>query len=134
MDTKATLELIDELQENIEDLEENLGSLLSSSLAATSRKLPLLDRAKLNVLLVYSIESLLFSYLRLHGVQVKEHPVFKELTRVKQYFEKIKTAEAGPDSARPAVTLNKEAATRVIRHGLVGSHCGRGSSHSADSF
>ncbi|ETI27593.1 hypothetical protein G647_00042 [Cladophialophora carrionii CBS 160.54] len=121
MDTKATIELVDELQENIEDLEDNLGSLLNDSLAATSRKLPLLDRAKLNVLLVYSIESLLFSYLRLHGVPVKEHPVFKELTRVKQYFEKIKTAEAGPESARPAVTLNKEAAARVIRHGLAGN-------------
>ncbi|EXJ63699.1 hypothetical protein A1O7_00034 [Cladophialophora yegresii CBS 114405] len=121
MDTKATIELVDELQENIEDLEDNLGSLLGGSLVATSRKLPLLDRAKLHVLLVYSIESLLFSYLRLHGVPVKEHPVFKELTRVKQYFEKIKTAEAGPESAPPAVTLNKEAAARVIRHGLAGN-------------
>ncbi|KAJ9608070.1 hypothetical protein H2200_007058 [Cladophialophora chaetospira] len=120
MDTKAVIELVDELQENLEDLEDNLGSIPSGSLAATSRKLPLLDRAKLNVLLVYSIESLLFSYLKLHGAQVKEHPVFKELTRVRQYFEKIKSAEAGPTSARPTVTLNKEAATRVIKHGLAG--------------
>lgn len=119
MDTKAVIELVDELQENLEDLEDNLGSILNGSLAATSRKLPLLDRAKLNVLLVYSIESLLFSYLKLHGAQVKEHPVFKELTRVKQYFEKIKNAEATPESVRPAVTLNKEAAQRVIKHGLV---------------
>ncbi|CAL3968376.1 unnamed protein product, partial [Diplocarpon coronariae] len=32
-------------------------------------------------------------YLRLHGVNAREHPVFKELTRVKQYFDKIKAAE-----------------------------------------
>lgn len=122
MDTDDVLELIEDLQDNINDLEDNLGSILDGSLSATSKKLPLLDRAKLNVLLVYSIESLLFSYLKLHGVQAKEHPVFKELSRVKQYFEKIKKVEAGPDRTQPATTLNREAALRVIKHGLVSRH------------
>ena len=120
MDTAAVIDLVDELQDNLEDLEDNLSSILTGSLAATSRKLPLLDRAKLNVLLVYSIESLLFSYLKIHGVQVKEHPVFRELTRVKQYFEKLKAAEIPVESAQPTATVNKEAAARVIKHGLVG--------------
>jgi exosome complex protein LRP1 len=123
MDTKAVIGLVDELQEDLEDLEESLQSILTGSLATTSRKLPLLDRAKLNVLLVYSIESLLFSYLKIHGVQVKEHAVFKELTRVKQYFEKINAAEGSTESAQPAATLNKEAAARVIKHGLVCEDC-----------
>jgi exosome complex protein LRP1 len=122
MDTQAVIELVDELEGNLQDLEANLASLLSTSLATTSKKLPLLDRAKLNVLLVYSIESLLFSYLKLHGVQVKDHPVFIELTRVKQYFAKIKNAEMGPQVAQPTLTLNKDAAARVIRHGLVCCH------------
>lgn len=52
--------LVDQLEENIEDLEDNLGPLLDRALSTTTKKLPLLDRAKLNVLLVYSIESLLF--------------------------------------------------------------------------
>src|ERR1700709_1455599 len=54
MDTKAVIGLVDELQEDLEDLEESLQPILPGSLATTSRKLPLLDRAKLNVLLVYS--------------------------------------------------------------------------------
>ena len=122
MDTKAAIELVEELQENIEDLEDNLDSVLNGSFAATSKKLPLLDRAKLNVLLVYSIESLVFSYLKLQGVQAKEHPVFKELTRVKQYFEKIKVAEVAPEVAQPTVKLNKDAAGRFIKYALVRTH------------
>jgi hypothetical protein len=41
------------------------------------------------------------------------------LTRVKQYFEKIKIAEEGPTKPRENLTLNKEAAGRVIKHALV---------------
>ncbi|KIW25134.1 uncharacterized protein PV07_10798 [Cladophialophora immunda] len=121
MDTKAVVQLVDELQENLEDLEDNLEPVLSGALSATTKKLPLLDRAKLNVLLVYSIESLIFSYLRLHGVQAKEHAVFKELTRVKQYFEKIKQSEATQQSSRPTLSLDKDAAGRFIKHALAGN-------------
>ena len=38
---------------------------------------------------------------------------------MKQYFEKIKQAETGPE--QPTVTLNKAAAGRVIRHALAGN-------------
>ncbi|EXJ73128.1 uncharacterized protein A1O5_04277 [Cladophialophora psammophila CBS 110553] len=121
MDTKAVIELVDELEENLEDLEDNLEPVLSGALSATTKKLPLLDRAKLNVLLVYSIESLIFSYLKLHGVQAKEHSVFKELTRVKQYFEKIKRSEATPQNSQPNLSLDKDAAGRFVKHALAGN-------------
>lgn len=54
--------------------------------------------------------------LRLNGVNAKEHPVFKELTRVRQYFEKIKNIENPPP--KPDQSLNKEAAIRFIRADL----------------
>lgn len=57
------------------------------------------------------------AYLRLNGVNAKEHPVFRELTRVKQYFEKIKAAEGVVD--KPTVKLDKAAAGRFIKHALV---------------
>jgi len=50
-------------------------------------------------------------------VDAKQHPVFRELTRVKQYFEKIKALETEPEE-RP-MSLDKEAAGRFIKHGLV---------------
>jgi exosome complex protein LRP1 len=58
------------------------------------------------------------AFLRLNGVNAKEHPVFRELTRLKQYFEKIKIAEAG-ESKRDNLSLNKAAAGRIIKHALV---------------
>src|SRR5439155_27340179 len=60
------------------------------------------------------------AYLELNGVNPKEHPVMKELTRVKQYFGKIKEAEAktaGP--SQQTLTLDKEAAGRFIKHAVV---------------
>ena len=121
------------LDDNIDDLEEALEPLLQSSLSDTAGKLPLLDKAQLYVLVTYAIESLLFcmstkvnevliliciAYLRLNGVNSKEHPVFRELTRVKQYFEKIKAAESA--GTKQNVTLNKSAAGRFFKHSLVG--------------
>lgn len=50
-------------------------------------------------------------------MDAKSHPVFRELTRVKQYFEKIKALETEPEER--AMTLDKEAAGRFIKHGLV---------------
>jgi exosome complex protein LRP1 len=50
-------------------------------------------------------------------VDAKQHPVFRELTRVKQYFEKIKALETEPEER--SMTLDKAAANRFIKHGLV---------------
>lgn len=58
------------------------------------------------------------AYLRLNSVNAKEHPIFSELSRVKQYFEKIRNAESG-DARMAAVSLDKAAAGRVIKHALV---------------
>lgn len=54
--------------------------------------------------------------LRLNGVNAKEHAVFKELARVRQYFDKIKNIENPPQ--KPEKTLNKEAAIRFIKADL----------------
>ncbi|KAI0110992.1 Sas10/Utp3/C1D family-domain-containing protein [Hypoxylon sp. NC0597] len=107
---------LDRLDDEIDNLEEALQPILNN-VSDVANKLPLLDKAKLYVLVTYSIESMLFSSLRLNGVNAKEHPVFKELTRVRQYFEKIKNAE-NPPPQKPEQTLNKEAAIRFIRADL----------------
>jgi exosome complex protein LRP1 len=60
MDTANVISLVEHLEDNVEELEEHFEPLLSAALAATTKKLPLLDKAKLYVLIVYSIESLLF--------------------------------------------------------------------------
>ncbi|PGH26713.1 hypothetical protein AJ80_01659 [Polytolypa hystricis UAMH7299] len=119
METPDITPLVDQLEDDIDDLEDVLEPLLSQALSATTQKMPVLDKAKLHVLVTYTLESMIFSYLRLHGVNAKEHPVFKELTRVKQYMEKIKALETGPE--KRTMTLDKQAAGRFIKHGLAGN-------------
>lgn len=119
MDTAEVQTLLEDLGGNIDDLETSLEPLIKASLSTTTSRLPLLDKAKLYVLATYAIESILFSYLRLNGVDAKEHAVFRELTRVKDYFEKVKAAEAGP--IKPTSVLDKSAAARFIKQGLAGN-------------
>ncbi|KAF2805291.1 uncharacterized protein BDZ99DRAFT_396357 [Mytilinidion resinicola] len=115
-----TLEpLLDVLEGNVDDLEEALAPLLDAPIADTASKLPLLDKAKLYVMTTYAIESILFSYLQLNGIKAKEHPIFIELTRLKQYYEKIKLAETGP--VKQNTRLDKDAAGRFIKAGLSGN-------------
>lgn len=51
---------IEQLEGKIDELEEVFRPLLKNALAETAANLPLLDKAKLYILIVYSIESLLF--------------------------------------------------------------------------
>lgn len=123
MDSQRVLEKVEDLEDSLENLQELLEPLLNSSLNAASRKLPLLDRAKLNVTVVYAIESLLFSYLRINGVDAKEHAVFKELSRVRSYFDKLK--EADEKQKKPTLVLDKAATSRIIAHDLVSGRDGK---------
>ncbi|KAH0565185.1 hypothetical protein GP486_001431 [Trichoglossum hirsutum] len=112
--------LIDRLEAQIDDLRDVLEPLLVTPLSHSAAKLPLLDKAKLYVLVTYAIESLVFSILKLDGVNSKEHPVFRELARVRQYYEKIKQVESS-GTKRDNLTLDKEAANRFIKHALAGN-------------
>ncbi|KLU83257.1 hypothetical protein MAPG_02322 [Magnaporthiopsis poae ATCC 64411] len=109
--------MVESLADSVTTLEDDLKPLLEN-FAEISSKLPVLDQAKLNVLLAYSIESLLFSALRLEGVDAKNHDVFKELTRTRQYFEKITKAETPAEPRPENATINKQAAIRFIRADL----------------
>lgn len=61
---------------------------------------------------------MLSAYLKINGVDAKEHAVYQELRRVQTYFAKVKEAEESV--LKPSMTLNKQAAARMIQHSLVG--------------
>lgn len=63
------------------------------------------------------ITDLFIAYLKLRGVDAKQHPVFREITRVRQYFDKMKALETEPEQR--TMVLDKAAAGRFIKHGLV---------------
>ncbi|QSZ31089.1 hypothetical protein DSL72_000650 [Monilinia vaccinii-corymbosi] len=121
MDPTSILSLLEQLDDDIDDIEDAVAPLLQRNLPEFATKLPLLDKAKLYTLVTYAIESILFSYLRLNGVNAREHSVFTELTRMKQYFEKIKLTENPPNATDRNHKLDKGAAGRFIKAGLSGN-------------
>lgn len=135
--------LVEDLEDHLDDLTEAIDPLLTIPLSESASKLPIVDKAKLHVLHVYALESLLFckallypvfsfvrwrilmrfcaaAYLRLNGIKAKDHPIMRELARVKQYIAKIKDAEDNAARQNGAgLHLDKEAAGRFIKHALV---------------
>ena len=57
------------------------------------------------------------AFLRLTGTSAREHPVYRELERVKQYFQKAKLAEV--TLQKPVMRLDQGAAGRFIKAALV---------------
>ena len=60
MDSIDLFPLLEQLDGNLDDLEEALSHLLESPISNTAGKLPLLDKAKLYILITYALESTLF--------------------------------------------------------------------------
>lgn len=136
MDVTDITPQLDQLDVDLDKLEDALKPLLRD-LSDVASSLPLLDKAKLYVLATYSIESTLYcktvldatwyslsvfanaslAALRLNGIDAKSHPIMKELTRVRQYFEKIKKAEEPP--AERTQSVDTQAAIRFIKADLV---------------
>lgn len=66
MDATDMTPLLEQLEDDIDEVEEVLQPLLGRALSVTAQKMPVMDRAKLHVLLTYAIESLLFCMPHLH--------------------------------------------------------------------
>ncbi|KAG5664326.1 hypothetical protein KAF25_008060 [Fusarium avenaceum] len=108
---------LDRLDDQLDDLEETLQPLLGN-LEGMASELPLLDKAKLFSLTAYAIESLLFSSLKLEGSDTQTQAVLTELKRIQQYFGKIKNIETPPAEESRSMTVNQEAAARILKADL----------------
>ncbi|TDL28159.1 C1D-domain-containing protein [Rickenella mellea] len=106
---------VDSLSASLDGLETALDPLVSQTLPETLLSLDNLQQAKLQTLLPYLINSLIFIYLKTRGMDPKTHEVVAELNRVKAYFEKIKEAE---DPAKRRSEIDKAAASRFIKHAI----------------
>ncbi|KAJ6247198.1 sun-cor steroid hormone receptor co-repressor [Anaeramoeba flamelloides] len=84
------LESLQNFESSLNECEKTLQPILSHSLTEISSTLNPLEQAKLNMSLAYTINSLYFMYLKTQGIDPKNHPVKKEIERVKMYIKKIK--------------------------------------------
>ncbi|KAH8119982.1 C1D-domain-containing protein [Phellopilus nigrolimitatus] len=113
---KKLLSKVSAVSASLDELEAKLDPLFSQPLQDTVASLDTLQQAKMQVVLPYLINDLIFIYLRTRGVDPKTHPVVAELDRVRQYFSKIKDAE---DAGKKKTTgIDKAAAGRFIKHAI----------------
>ena len=61
--------------------------------------MPPLDSARMHLMVAYTVNSLFWMYLRTQGADVQNHPVRKELERVKKAMRKVKEAEAKAETS-----------------------------------
>ncbi|KAJ3425919.1 sun-cor steroid hormone receptor co-repressor [Anaeramoeba flamelloides] len=87
---KELLDNINNFDQSLTKCENTLEQMLKHSLPEITENLEPLEQAKLNMSIAYTINSLYFMYLKTQGIDPKNHPVKKELERVKLYIKKIK--------------------------------------------
>ncbi|ORX41962.1 exosome-associated factor Rrp47/DNA strand repair C1D [Piromyces finnis] len=117
MDILDNLKLyVDNLDANIDNVQTILEEIFSKSYQEQLSKLDNMNRAKFNIMMAYVIDTLLYVYLKTNGVPTKDHPIMKELDRVKKYFIKIQKLEKNDTKAK--FKLDKDAAGRMIKNAL----------------
>ncbi|KAI9093110.1 hypothetical protein DFS34DRAFT_273225 [Phlyctochytrium arcticum] len=81
-------------------------------------KLEPMQRAQLEVLMAFAINTIIFVFLKMNGVSPQDHPVKRELDRIKTYFVKLKQA-AGLNKA--PMKIDKAASKRFVFNALAGN-------------
>ncbi|KAG1757046.1 Sas10/Utp3/C1D family-domain-containing protein, partial [Suillus lakei] len=104
------------LNASLDELETQLEPLFTKSLPETLVALETIQQAKLQVVLPYVLYDLVFVYLKTRGIDPMTHPVIGELDRVRQYFDKIKSAEDSEEKSK--LGIDKAAASRFIKHAI----------------
>ncbi|KAJ1743348.1 hypothetical protein LPJ78_001350 [Coemansia sp. RSA 989] len=118
MSDKKVSKHVDQLAVAVDQIQTALGPILSQPLNEILPKLTPIQRCELEALVVYSIDTLFWIYLKVNGVPPKEHPIMKELQRVQRYIEKINKAKA---QDLRTTKVDAEAAGRFIRNAVESS-------------
>ncbi|RSH82767.1 uncharacterized protein EHS24_007762 [Apiotrichum porosum] len=104
-----------QLKTSLDGLEGALAPILSQPWNETLEGTTSVERAKMDVLLAYSINNLVWMYLRTRGIKPEEHAVSGELERLQAYYTKVRDVENPP---RRTTSVDKDAAARVIKHAI----------------
>ncbi|XP_007551151.1 nuclear nucleic acid-binding protein C1D [Poecilia latipinna] len=91
-----------------------LEKLMSMSRNDLMQKLDPLEQAKLDLMSVYTLNSLFWMYLVTKGINPREHGIKQELERIRTYMNRVKEITDKKKAAR----LDKGAASRFLRNAL----------------
>ncbi|XP_076321630.1 ribosomal RNA processing 47 [Tachypleus tridentatus] len=98
----------------ISNIEKVFSPLLSTGVDDIYKKLTPLEKARLDLSIGYTLNSLFWLYLVTQGVNPKEHAVKQELDRIKGYMNRAKEIA----DKEKAPKLNTDAAQRFVRSSL----------------
>ncbi|KFP75698.1 Nuclear nucleic acid-binding protein C1D, partial [Acanthisitta chloris] len=101
-------------EKSLGSVDEMLKTMMSVSRSELLQKLDPLEQAKLDLVSVYTLNSMFWVYLATQGVNPKEHPVKQELERIRTYMNKVKEIA----DKKMAGKLDKGAASRFVRNAL----------------
>ena len=103
-----------QLENSLNELETLFSRLDSVSYATLHESLSPLDQARFDLTAVYTLNSLMWAYLRTRGVDPKQTQLKSELDRVKSYMDKLKSVV----DRQTATRIDKQATTRLMRNAL----------------
>ncbi|THH33143.1 hypothetical protein EUX98_g1039 [Antrodiella citrinella] len=106
------------LNESLDELDETLEPLFAQTLPEVLAGLETLQQAKLQVDIPYVVYDLVFSVCSLGSLPAfsRADSYCKKLDGVRQYFDKIKKAEEGPEKRKNV--LDQGVANRFIKHAI----------------
>ncbi|SGZ47162.1 CIC11C00000005467 [Sungouiella intermedia] len=94
MDTENIHGFVESLNSSIADLKAEIEPVLSTLLEDKISHCELvLDQIKIYNSHLYCVISILYCYIKVLGVNTDEHPIMKELTRIKQVMKSVKEVE-----------------------------------------
>jgi len=107
---EKTTRALDTMDTALSQIEAALQPLLEKPIDEIKEGLDLAGQAKLDIAMAYSLNSLFYMYLKTQGQDPGDHPVTKEMERVRGYVEKLerhvamhgKKEETGPGSMKAA--------------------------------
>ncbi|KAF4315690.1 hypothetical protein BBO99_00008558 [Phytophthora kernoviae] len=117
--SEQAVEAFASVEQTLAAVEEHLDVFKETSVEDFVAPLSPLERAKVQVSLAYTINSLLFVFLKTQGVSskdIRQTHVKQELERVKAFVKKIKDAEELAKG--PKLVLDKAASKRFIHSAL----------------
>lgn len=95
-------------------VEERFQPLLDTPLNELNATLSTIDKAKLDLVAAYSINSLFWMYLNVCGVNPKDHGIKQELDRIRSYMNRVKEIQ----DREKAPSLNVDASKRFVKSAL----------------
>ncbi|XP_038046942.1 nuclear nucleic acid-binding protein C1D-like [Patiria miniata] len=108
-------------QDSLTEVENVLAPLRNASMGDVHSKLQALDRAKLELVSAYAINSMFWMYLCTQGVNPREHPIKHELGRIQKYMNRVKEIVDKENAAK----LDKGAAKRFVKAALYDANEGK---------